>query len=321
MVYDIHHPYISCELAEVSAPSDIKQVFDQACDHGSVFIQAFGKLLLELARGGEAKTLLGSQIVNIPNLMDLNREVVPEHPGGSYREVVNACLVFPKTLRGEQKAWEEAQKRAPRQTPDVPVSAQDLIFRQIVEPLRKAVDDLGSEAWRPANLDLKAGAIRLDALASSVSPCLTASAMGVTKVEATGPHLLSVQSPSEQQKDTANITRSPDTPDQVAISPSIHLGFGTCLAFPKYVATYVTHCVKLSMALLESYLDLPPPFFFFSLFLFFFFDSFVGGAFSLLGLLLLALISLYSTRGASHKEYPKASEVEKVIHVAYANLP
>lgn len=51
MVYDIHHPYISCELAHVPAPSDVKKFLDRGLDHGFLFIQAFGKLLLELARG------------------------------------------------------------------------------------------------------------------------------------------------------------------------------------------------------------------------------------------------------------------------------
>ncbi|KAH6962516.1 peptidase S8/S53 domain-containing protein [Ilyonectria sp. MPI-CAGE-AT-0026] len=153
LVYDIHHPYISCELAHVPAPSEVKKFLDHGRDYGFLFIQAFGKLLLELARGDEAKRLLGSRSVNIFNLKDLNDEVAPEAPGEAYPEVVRACLMFPKI-------WNEEQ----RQTPGV--SAQDVIFRRIVEPLRKAVDSLGPEAWRPANLDLKAGAIRLGKLAT-----------------------------------------------------------------------------------------------------------------------------------------------------------
>ncbi|KAI3393857.1 hypothetical protein diail_3532 [Diaporthe ilicicola] len=154
MVCDIHHPYISCELADVPAPSDITQVLDRGLDHGFLFIQAFGKLLLELARGDKVETLLAQREVNIYNLIDLNDEDAPENPGENYREVVGACLRFPKICIEEQK-----------RTPGV--SAQDVIFRQIVEPLRKAVDALGPEAWRPADLDLKAGGIRLTNEASS----------------------------------------------------------------------------------------------------------------------------------------------------------
>lgn len=181
LVYDIHHPYISCELAHVPAPSEVKKFLDHSRDYGFLFIQAFGKLLLELARGDEAKTLLGSQSVNIFNLKDLNAEIAPKAPGKAYREVVRACLMFPKI-------WREEQMQS------AGMSAQDLIFRRIVEPLRKAVDTLGPEAWRPANLDLKAGKILPGDLATSVSRPSTVSALGLIENVATGPRLTSAQS-------------------------------------------------------------------------------------------------------------------------------
>ncbi|KAH8672327.1 peptidase S8/S53 domain-containing protein [Ilyonectria robusta] len=152
----------------------------------------FWKAALGVGAGDEVKTLLGPREVNIYNLKDLNDEDAPEDPGESYREVVRNCLMFPKI-------WNEEQIQS------AGVSAQDVIFRRIVEPLRKAVDALGPEAWRPANLDLKAGGIRLE----------DAGALPVG---------LSVQGIERP----ANITLSPGTLGQLAAKPSIHFGFGRC---------------------------------------------------------------------------------------------
>lgn len=132
------------------------------------------------------KTLLGPREVNIYNLKDLNDEDAPEDPGESYREVVRNCLMFPKI-------WNEEQIQS------AGVSAQDVIFRRIVEPLRKAVDALGPEAWRPANLDLKAGGIRLGKLATSVPRPSIESAMGLIENAATGRRLASTQSSRGRQ--------------------------------------------------------------------------------------------------------------------------